>query len=153
MQVDYSEESWRAKLRADFNLACSELERPKVLHCEENIRLGAEILNWIAESYSLTAKQENWKAEQEIRRIVLVDAGADLQPRERDARSGKRIRYIEVPVRRSGKRIALAEVIIGPNQYGDLGRQKVTQILHAAGYTPGDAEYPEISISDQALSV
>ena len=141
MQVDYSEASWRQGVRRNFERVCSIVA--EVSNLEEYLHHGVSALGGIAAAHALTAKHAEWQSEQEIRRIVLGREGKRIEPLER-LRQGKKIRYLEVPVRRGSRRIALAEVVIGSNQDMELGRTRLAQLLKNARYSIGEKEYPEI---------
>jgi hypothetical protein len=55
--------------------------------------------------------------------------------------------FLPVAVRAEGKRIALSEIIIGPNRDPEDAREQLKKFLTAQSYEVGDIEYPEITIS------
>jgi hypothetical protein len=143
--VDYSESSWRETLKANFEPICSVLGRAK--NSRENRELGVSALSRIAAFASIMAKQEQWAGEKEVRYVTLiVDENTASQIKEREI-AGEKRRYLEVPVRAEGKRISLAEVIIGPNQDPETARVWLTALLMTTGYEPRNDEYPTITIS------
>jgi hypothetical protein len=144
--VDYSESSWRNTLAVEFGKVCSVLSRPGVLSSPMNCKLGASALNRIAAFASISAKRPQWAGEQEVRHVTLVPSGSNIQLRERKS-GGQMKRYLPLNVRAGGKRIALSELIIGPNRNVGEARGRLTQLLQEKGYRIGDMEYPEIVVS------
>jgi hypothetical protein len=145
IEVDYSEESWRCHLMANFEKVCSLLSR--AVKSKRSLELGSSALYRIAAFASIMAKQAKWAIEREFRHITLIRDGADMQPKER-RRGDKIIRYLyDVDLRVAGKQLAFAEIIIGPNQDTEAARVRVSALLEEAGYEPSSAEYPEIAVS------
>ena len=62
----------------------------------------------------------------------------------------KTIQYLPVSVRVEGKRIALAELIVGPNQDAENARQRLKELLADNGYSAETPEYPKITEQDSA---
>ena len=137
IQVDYSEESWRKKVRENFIKVCSLLSRAEATR--PNIELGLSALHRIAAFASIAAKRPEWAVEQEYRYVVLDREASVVTPQL--GASGKR--YLPVLVRHSGRLIALAEVIVGSNQESDGAVAQVKQFLADAGYAPDQSEYPQ----------
>jgi hypothetical protein len=54
---------------------------------------------------------------------------------------------LPVSVRIEGKRIALAEILIGPNRDVEVTRRELVDLLSKCGYQVGSEEYPVISQS------
>ncbi len=146
LAVDYSESSWRAMLSGNFTKACEIMQRPGVLPTRKNFELGLNALYRFAAFAAIMAKQEQWKVEQEYRRVTIVYREVDVEPQVRVS-GGKIIRYLTSPVRANSRKIALAEIIIGPNQNVDDARQRLNRLLADVGYEIGQMEYPEISAS------
>lgn len=145
IEVDYSEESWRNQLTTDFGTICTELSRAR--YSKTNIALGSSALFRIAAFASIRAKHPNWAVEQEIRHATLIRDGANIRPKER-IRDDKTIRYLDdVELRTVGKKLAFAEIIVGPNQNADEAKIRVFALLDEAEYRPGTLEYPEVTIS------
>ena len=92
------------------------------------------------------AKQQAWEVEKEVRHVTIVHPDANIQPSERQA-GGKAIRYLPVMLRDGGRRIAFAEIVIGPKQDAKVTRERLVGILTQTGYTIGAPEYPEITAS------
>ncbi len=69
-----------------------------------------------------------------------------MHPNERVS-GGRTVRFLPTIVRAEGKRIALAEIIIGPNQNAGEARQRLNQLLADVGYRVDDMEYPGITAS------
>lgn len=141
VKVDYSESSWRDFVRDSMGKICDMLNR--ALPTLRNQQLGLSALYRIAAFTSMMAKQQKWEVEQEYRHITMVHADADVKPRERQ-RNGTTIRYLPVMVRAGAKHIAFGEILIGPNQDAEAASDRLRRILDAAGYKPGDMEYPAI---------
>jgi hypothetical protein len=143
--VDYSESSWRDTVRGKFEEICSVLSRAEgsLLNC----RLGVSALNRIAAFASMTAKRSKWAGEQEVRHVTLVPHNSDIQLKERES-LGQVKWYLPIPVRADGKRIALSEVIIGPNRNAEDTREQLKTLLADSGYRIDDMEYPKITVSE-----
>jgi hypothetical protein len=143
--VDYSEESWRNQLMSDFKQICAALSRAR--YSKHNMWLGSSALYRIAAFASIRAKQPKWAVEQEIRHATLIRDGANIRPKER-IRDGKVIRYLDdVELRTAGKKLAFAEIMIGPNQNPEEANARVVALLEEAGYKLGRLEYPEVTVS------
>ena len=145
MKVDYSESAWRDGVQDGMRKICDVLNR--ALPTLHNQRLALSALYRIAAFTSMSAKQQQWEVEQEYRHVTMVHMGADVKPQERE-RDGKTIRYLPVLVRRG--RIAFAEIVIGPNRDAQAAEEHLKKVLEAAGYKPGDLEYPAIVPSSLA---
>jgi hypothetical protein len=52
--------------------------------------------------------------------------------------------WLPTAVRAGGKKIALAEIIVGPNQEFEEAAKRINELLTSAGYLPGEMEYPKI---------
>jgi hypothetical protein len=139
MKVDYCEQSWRTKVKENFEEVCSYLAKPGVELSAHNIDWGMQTLKWTAASYTISTKDAKWQDEKEVRRIVLVDPRFNVPPLETE--SGRR--FLELPLRNAGKRISLAKVIIGPRKDYDAGKRAIMEILTESGYKADDPEYPE----------
>ncbi len=144
VKVDYSEESWREKIRKNMGLICSFLSYRNSSRRHQALALSA--LYRIAAFASIMAKQQAWEVEQEFRHVTIVHPDAKVQPRERQL-GGKTIRYLPVLVRDNGKRIAFAEIITGPNQNAEFAHERLKGILTQTGYNVGEMEYPKIVAS------
>lgn len=143
VKIEYSEGSWRETVTRAFKEICSVLSRARFL--THNIVLGSKALYRIATHASISAKHPEWAAEREYRLVKLVFDDELLKLRERES-AGKTLRYLPVPVRVEGKRIALAEVIIGPNQNAEDARERLAALLAGNGYVPECPEYPDIAV-------
>lgn len=142
VKVDYAESSWREDLTKHFGEVCSALSRfPST---PNNCDLGVAALHRIAAFASIGAKQAEWAVEQEFRHVTLIRRNTRNQLEERIA-DGKVKRYLPVPVRTEGKRVAFSEIIIGPNQNTETAREKLLDALAAQGYRTGDIEFPAIT--------
>jgi hypothetical protein len=143
VKIDYSEPSWRASLTKNFAAVCSLLAR--FAASRKNLRLGLAALHRIAAFASIGAKREEWAVEQEFREVTVVRQNSNIRLKEREV-SGKVIRYLPVPVRAEGKRIAFSEIIIGPNRNVEDSRDQLKEFLAPHGYKVGEVEYPEITV-------
>jgi len=146
LAVDYSESSWRSWLSEEFHKGCDIMQRPGVLPTRKNFELGLNALYRIAAFAAIMAKQEKWAVEQEYRRVTIIYREADVQANARIS-GGKVVRYLTSVARASGKRIALAEIVVGPNQNFEGARQRLIRLLADVGYEVGDMEYPEVVAS------
>jgi hypothetical protein len=144
IKVDYSEPSWRASLTQNFGAVCSLLNSYGA--SRRNLELGLAALHRIAAFASIGAKRVEWEVEQEFRQVTLVRQNSNIRLKERGT-GGKVIRYLPVPVRVEGRRIALSEIIIGSNREVEDSRDQLEEFLAAQGYKVGDIEYPEITVS------
>jgi Protein of unknown function (DUF2971) len=144
VKVDYSKASWRENVREHMGQVCSFLSYRNASPAGQKLALSA--LYRVAAFTSIMAKQAAWEVEQEFRHVTIVHPGSGVQPRERQS-GGKTIRYLPVALRDSGKRIAFAEIITGPNQNAEDARERLKLILAEHGYAAGDLEYPEIMAS------
>jgi hypothetical protein len=111
-----------------------------------NIELGLSALYRIAAFASIQAKQAKWDVEQEYRHATITFHESHVQPLERRS-GGKTVRFLPVAIRANNKRIALAEIIVGPNQNFVEARQQLIRLLADSGYSPGQMEFPEIVAS------
>lgn len=146
IQVDYSEESWRNQLTSDFEEICAQLSRAR--YSKHNMGLGSSALFRIAAFASIRAKQPKWAVEREIRHATLIRDGAIIRPKER-IRDGKTIRYLDdIELRTAGKKLAFAEIIIGPNQNAEEAKVRLGALFEEAGYKQGMLKYPEVTISE-----
>lgn len=141
LKVEYSESSWRANVLEGFQQTCSLLEC--AASTQRNGKLGLSALYRIAAFAAIGAKQQKWAGEQEFRNVTLVYPEAHVQPSVRTS-GGKTVRYLPTVVRANGKKIALAEVIVGSNQNFEDARQRVIGILADCGYESGTMEYPTL---------
>jgi hypothetical protein len=147
VKVDYSESSWRESVRGNMGKVCAVLERAREL--PKNVKLALSALYRIAAFASIMAKQPRWEVEQEFRHVTIVHPDAKIEPKERQS-GCKTIRYLPVLVRKEGKRIAFAEITIGPNRDVEDSRSYLEGLLADNGYRVGDIEYPHITVSAAA---
>jgi hypothetical protein len=142
VKVCYNENEMRKRLRVGFGnvsavLAYREASREVKLH-------GLQALMYVASIAAMTTKRHEWAVEQEVRLVVQADQEL---VQERQSR-GKSIRYVSIPLRAEGKRIALKEVIIGPHQDPAEAKARFSDVLNRAGYAVEDEEYPNIVMSE-----
>lgn len=148
VRVDYSEASWHDSVKSGFTQVLSLLGRAESTRA--NFELALNALLRIAAFASIAAKQPQWAPEQEFRYVTILHKDSTIAPKIRDT-NGKAIPYLETVVRADGKRIALAEIIIGANQDPEAAALRLRAVLAEAGYSPGDMEYPSIVVSNHQL--
>ncbi len=147
--VDYSVDSWQQRVSKSFSQICSEITSlsarynpiPKIA-----LELGLNAIFRIAAFAAVSAKQPQWSAEEEWRQIVGIQRKDEIQPDKRQG-CGRPIRYLKVFMRQSRRPLALAEIIIGPNQDEKAGRERLEALLNEAGYPNKFAPLPQISAS------
>jgi hypothetical protein len=144
IRVDYSEESWRAELKQSFGDMCTVLSRAQPN--QRNLELGLNAFLRKAAFMSISAKQAQWAAEREVRRVTIVTRRSGISLEERVAPDGVK-RYLPVSVRTEGKLIALAEIIVGSNRDFEESRQELEKYLAEIGYKRDEMEYPQITVS------
>lgn len=147
--VDYSEDSWRERVRTGFAQICSELTAlaSKCDPVPQRAReLGLNAPFRIAAYAAVTAKQPQWSGEEEWRQVVVARKGVEIQSCERQGSRGV-IRYLRVVVRQDARPLALAEILIGPNQDAETARRRLGGLLKDAGYPNDFAALPVISVS------
>ncbi len=143
-KVDYLESSWRASVKESFRLLCSKLGEFKF--SPSSCELGVSALNRVAAFVSIQAKQERWASEKEIRHVTLVPHDSGVRLLERESR-GKKVEYLPVLVRAGNRKIALDEIIIGPNLDSEIASTRLKSLLVESGYTTDEMEYPAITAS------
>jgi hypothetical protein len=102
MQVDYSESSWRTKLKRDMESIQSTVSSPNILITDRNINMGVSVMHNIASAYSISSKYADWAVEKEFRKVTLIRKGKRPLAKERVNASGTTVRYLEIPVRKQG---------------------------------------------------
>jgi len=145
-EVDYSKDSLRTRVGEYFNNVRGVLSRATA--SRRNCEAGLLALYQFAAFVSITAKQEKWKDEKEVRHVTFARKAFGLPAKERMSSENKIVRYIPVQLRVKGKLIALSEIVIGPNQDPTPVQQQLEAALVEKGYTAGTIEYPRICISD-----
>lgn len=141
VDVDYTEDAWRTRVAESFEAVLAVMRRDDVPFSRPNVEQALSALHRIAAMASIRAKTPEWASEQELRHVTIAHPDASLAPKERQSR-GHTVRYLPVVVRADNKRIALGEVLIGPNQDGQAGCKQMQQLLDDAAYKVGDFEYP-----------
>jgi hypothetical protein len=148
LEVDYSQESWKKYIQTSFKKICASLSRYKPT--SQNIQEGTSALFRIAAFTAIRAKKAKWAPEQEFRHVTIIRDGVDFEPQKR-TRGGKEVRFLNsITLRESGKLLAFAEIIIGPNQDTAKATDELTELLKAAGYIPNTLEYPTLAVSELA---
>jgi hypothetical protein len=145
VKVLYSESLWRKNVTKALREICSLLSRADA--CRENVATGFKALYRIATHAAISAKKPEWEVEQEYRLVRLVDQNERHELKKRES-AGKTIRYLPLFVRTGGKRIALSEITIGPNQTAEEAREGLTGLLARSNYRPDCPEYPKIRVSE-----
>jgi Protein of unknown function (DUF2971) len=152
LKVDYSEESCRQTVRAEFAKICDSLSYVENLPKNVQsgfVQWGLSALNRQAAFVSMSAKHVGWAVEQEYRLVTLVSRNAKAQLKQRQSADGiKAVDYLPVMVRASGRRIALAEILIGPNRDPESTREELETLLAEKGYDSGSAEFPTVACSE-----
>jgi hypothetical protein len=106
-----------------------------------NIELGLSALYRIAAYAAISAKRDAWAVEKEFRLATFL---RDITKAKQYEQVANGRRYIPMPVRAAGKRIAFAEILMGPNQDTDVARSRIEHLLKSHGYAASDFEYPTI---------
>jgi hypothetical protein len=145
VKVLYSETSGRENVTRAMQEICSVLSRARV--SDENSALGFRALYRIATHASISAKHQRWEIEQEYRLVKLVDEKEGYMLKKRES-AGKTIQYLPLFVRAKGRRIAFAEIMTGPNQNPEEGRERLKRLLANSAYGPECPKYPEITASE-----
>ncbi|SRR6266436_4994643 len=148
-EVDYSKDALQARVSGYFENVCGVLSRATA--SRRNCEAGLLALYQFAAFVSITAKQEKWKDEKEVRHVTFARRAFGLKAKERLSAENKIVRYVPVQLRVSGKLIALSEILIGPNQDSSSVRQTLDAVLTEKGYKEGTIEYPQITASDVEL--
>jgi len=143
-RVDYSEASMAVHITNRVQKLLPVLERAQLT--KRNIELGLLALHRTAAFAAITAKQAIWASEQEYRRMTVLHLEASAEPKVRMS-GGRTIRYLTIEVRAHGKKVALAEVIIGPNQNAEQASERFVKLLADCGYEINDMEYPKVIAS------
>jgi hypothetical protein len=147
--VDYSEESWRERVRTGFDQICRELTELASQYDpvpQRALELGLNAMFRISAYAAVTAKQPQWSGEEEWRLVVVAREGVEIQPCERQGSRGV-IRYLRVFVRQDARPPALGEILIGPNQDAEAARRRLGGLLKDAGYPDEFAALPATSVS------
>jgi hypothetical protein len=144
IKVEYSETTWRANLSDELQKLCRVLQR--LPGTADVLESGLFEFYRVAAFTSMGAKRQNWAVEQEYRRVTILHKDANVAPCEHIS-NGKTRRYLPTAVRAGGKKIALSEIIVGPNQDFDRVAQRVSELLTSAGYVADEMEYPKVARS------
>jgi hypothetical protein len=148
--VIYSRDELRSQLMTDFGAVYKLLARAK--RTPSNRHEGLSALYRIAAFAAIRAKTDDWKHEAEVRHVTFSRDKDGIVPNQRISVDGNTVRDTLVLVRREGKLLSLAEVIIGCNQDEGKARADLSALLSECGYTKECAEYPTISMSGVTLS-
>jgi hypothetical protein len=98
-----------------------------------------DTLNVTTAVWALATKQTKWKPEQEVRMIYLAREGTRIAPLETTRPDGSIKRYLPVRVT-ARRRMPLREILIGPSQDAEAGREQVRRIFAATGYLNADSK-------------
>jgi hypothetical protein len=131
MPVQYLESDWRSKFDEWLDAFVEVFSMGA--DTEHNWRLALDSLTVTTTAWALTAKLPKWEPEQEVRMILLVREGAEVQPSEEIRSDGTVKRYLTVPVT-SLRKMPVVEIIVGPNCDPATGRERAIRMLQAAGY-------------------
>jgi hypothetical protein len=138
LEVTYAEAVTRGRLLAAFDAVCQLLVGGS--GSKELVAQGASGLFRIAALEAVGAKTSVWLPEREVRLVTVAE-----QARPPELQIGAK-RCVDLPLRSLGRRIEIAELIIGPEAPSDT-MPTVVKLLERAGYTPGDPEYPRLIVS------
>jgi len=147
-RVEYSERLVRARVESALEAVCRALCRfrwERATDTTTALQLGLNALYRVAAVAAISAKKPQWANEKEWRQVALVRKSHDIRPLVRHS-SGHTIRYLQLPVRRCGRLLALSEIIIGPHQDRLAARSQLRQLLADAGYPRDYARLPRIAV-------
>jgi hypothetical protein len=149
LRVDYSQDSWKARLKEYFSDVCLRLNAtsPKNFTDEQRaLRIALDALYRIAALASLSAKEPKWASEEEWRIVTLVPKGKNPSPLQR-CKDGKCINYLELTMRQENKPLFLDEILIGPNQDVVEAQHRLQGLLKRVGYPHESAPLPKMTFS------
>jgi hypothetical protein len=149
LEVNYRPTSVVPALADEYRQICGRFERLVSTHRhrkQEAMRWAWNAMYRRAALESARTKAPDWAEEEEWRHIVIAGSDSDLAV-VRTERAGKFHEKVLMPMRPAGRILALAEVIIGPNQDFEASRDRAHGVLALAGYRSRDAEMPTISKS------
>jgi hypothetical protein len=144
IKVEYAESDWRANFSDGIQQICQVLNR--VYGSNQVLESGLFACYRIAAHTAMSAKLPSYAVEQEYRRVTLLHKDAKVVAGEYTS-NGKVRQYIPTVVRAGGNKIALSEVMVGPNKEFKSAVQRVREILAVCGYTVDEMEYPKITQS------
>ena len=144
INVSYDPAEWRHVIQQTVEPILSLASRADVALEPHNFELTLGTLSALASYSEVRAKNSTpWAFENESRFIAVPHAGS--RPRVQISEIGKP--YVSVVVRKRSGRIALPELIIGPNNDPDDGLKKAEAVLKEAGYVIAAQDYPKILLS------
>jgi len=149
LRVDYSQDSWKARLRKYFSDVCLRLNAtsPKnVTDAQHALGIALNALYRIAALASLSAKKAKWASEEEWRIVTFVPKGQNPLPLQRYA-NGKCINYLNITLRQGSTPLFLNEILIGPNQDGVEAQRRLQGLLKSVGYPHESAPLPKMTFS------
>ncbi len=149
VRVRYGELEVERAVEKSIHLVCEALRRSLkqgVPRDNESAKHPLNALYRISGIAALAAKKPDWASEQEWRVAAVVKPTAD-KPLKRTRADGQEVRYIELPLRAQGRRLALSEVILGPDQDPDDARKRATTLLQQCGYSLVGTDAPAITQS------
>jgi hypothetical protein len=136
-KVHYDLAIWRARVEEVFSkvLDLAFDERRRGGEPSRVTQDAGLALLMIAARAAMAVKTPDWAEEAEWRQTALVAPTFPGKPLVREAR-GQSLRYLPLPARRGRMRLALDEVIVGPNSRPR--ETEVLQQLRDSGYEPGE---------------
>jgi hypothetical protein len=148
-RVDYSKASLQQRVETALREVCGVVtgfrgRKPAEDRSARELALNA--MCRVGHYAAVTAKRPKWAGEKEWRRVAFLGRGRTVQPLER-VFSGRTIRYLSLPIRESGRPLALDEIIIGRQQDLEAARRRLQCLLTRTGYPSVYAEMPRITIA------
>jgi hypothetical protein len=150
IDVNYSRKDLRKILRTSYRKVCAALDRAD--RSDANLGEGLNALYRIAAYASIYTKGSEWESEHEVRHVTFGRHDDSIIPNHRTRADGSDVRYTPVLVRHEGKRIALAEIIVGPQLDFENARTELLAHLDECGYTTDCMEYPNIKKSSASIA-
>ena len=150
LQVDYSSESWKSRIRSGFREVLGlydDFTRRRNQYTDYGRDYALSALNRIAAYAATVGKYPKWKSEEEWRLIVLPRKNKKPDVKYREA-PGRTVDYLEVPLRIDYLPIVFSEIMIGPNQDRSEGKKRIAALLGEAGYPSEFAGMPEVTFSN-----
>lgn len=149
VRVRYSEAEVDVAVEASFRRVCATLQESLRQGVPRGNNTAVHPLNAlyrISGIAALVAKKPEWSSEEEWRVAAIVKPAVD-KPLRRTRADGQEVRYIELPLRASGRPLILSEIIIGPKQDPAEARDRATKLLLDCGYLADGPGAPMISVS------
>jgi hypothetical protein len=147
IKVSYDQTEWLQTVRQTVEPILLRASQSDVASIQRNINLTLGVLSSLAAYSAVRAKNPmRWAAENESRFIAVPHDGSRVTVHH--SPSGKP--FVSLVVRNGGGRIALPELIVGPNNDPVIGLKQAHAVSRDAGYVVGEAEYPDVLASSIA---